>query len=142
MIEYAEGIPGYENLLSIKEIGPVSAAIFLANIADIENFDDTGKLASYFGITPRVHQSNDMRINGRITKRGSKLARRTLVQCSLIAKRYSPYLHEFYEKIKKQRGSGKAIIATARKLLNTIFYTLKNNWGFEDFPNFKFNTCN
>ena len=142
MIEHAKGIPGYENLLSIKGIGPMSAAIFLANISDIENFDDTGKLASYFGITPTVYQSNDKCVNGRITKRGSKLARRTLVQCTLIAKKYSPYFHQFYEKIKKQRGAGKAIIATSRKLLNTIFYTLKNKWIFEDFSNFKFNTCN
>ncbi|MDR1982747.1 MAG: IS110 family transposase [Holosporaceae bacterium] len=142
MVEHAKGISGYENLLSIKGIGPTSAAIFLANISDINNFDDTGKLASYFGITPTVYQSNDKCINGRITKRGSKLARRTLVQCTLIAKRYSPYFHEFYEKIKKQRGAGKAIIATARKLLNTIFYTLKNNWLFEDSSNFKINTCN
>jgi transposase len=142
MVEYAKDIPGYENLLSIKGIGSTSAAIFLANISDINNFKDTGKLASYFGITPKVYQSNDKLINGHITKRGSKLARRTLVQCTLIAKRYSPYLSDFYQKIKKQRGSGKAIVATARKLLNTIFYTLKNNWMFEDFPNFKFITCN
>jgi transposase len=142
MIEYAKDIPGYENLLSIKGIGPMSAAIFLANISDIKNFEDTGKLASYFGITPKVYQSNDKCINGHITKRGSKLARRTLVQCTLIAKNYSPYFQAFYEKIKKQRGSGKAIIATARKLLNTIFYTLKNGWVFEDFTNFKFTSCN
>lgn len=142
MIEYAKDLPGYENLLSIKGIGPTSAAIFLANISDINNFKDTGKLASYFGITPKVYQSNDKLINGHITKRGSKLARRTLVQCTLIAKRYSPYYGDFYERIKKQRGSGKAIIATARKLLNTIFYTLKNDWLFEDSPNFKFTTCN
>ncbi|MDR0580561.1 MAG: IS110 family transposase [Holosporaceae bacterium] len=137
MIEYARDIPGYENLLSIKGIGPTSAAISVANISNINNFKDTGKLASYFGITPKVYQSNDKQINGHITKRGLKLARRTLVQCTLIAKRYSPYYNDFYEKIKKQRGSGKAIIATARKLLNTIFYTLKNNWMFGRFFQFQ-----
>ena len=40
-----------------------------------------------------------------------------LVQCTLIAKRYSPYLQRFYERIKKKRRSGKAIIAAARKFL-------------------------
>jgi hypothetical protein len=64
------------------------------------------------------------------------------VQCTLIAKRYSPYLHNFYEHIKSTRGAGKAIIATARKLLNTIFHTLKNNWVFDDFSNFKLLSCN
>ncbi|HKQ07069.1 MAG TPA: IS110 family transposase, partial [Blastocatellia bacterium] len=29
-----------------------------------------------------------------------------------------------------------AIIATARKFLGIIYRTLKNDWVFEDFPNF------
>lgn len=73
---------------------------------------------------------------GRITKRGSKLGRTTLVQCCLIAIKYSYYLRSFYDRIKKARGSGKVIIATAKKLLGIIYHTLKNNWIFEDFPNF------
>ena len=38
--------------------------------------------------------------------------------------------------IKSRRGGGKAIIALARKFLGIIYRTLKNNWIFEDFPNF------
>ncbi len=134
---YAETLPGYDSLISIKGIGPLSAAVFLCTIGNIEDFAKPGKLAAYFGITPRVSQSNDSHLVGRITKRGNKIARKTLVQCTLIAKRYSPYLQEFYERIKARRGAGKAIIATARKLLNTIFHTLKNKWVFEDFTTFK-----
>ncbi len=58
------------------------------------------------------------------------------MQWALIAKRYSPYLQRFHERIKKKRGSGKAIIATARKFLGIIYRTLKHNWVFADFPNF------
>lgn len=134
---FAQTLPGYENLISIKGIGTLSAAIMLTHIGDIEAFKDPGKLAAYFGITPKVSQSNDVCNTGRITKRGNKLARKALVQCTLIAKRFSPYLHAFFEQIKARRGTGKAIIATARKLLNTVFYTLKNKWVFEDFPSFK-----
>jgi transposase len=139
---FAKQMDGYENLISIKGIGSLSAAVMLTQISDIADFKDTGKLAAYFGIVPRVSQSNTSCSMGRITKRESKLARTTLVQCMLIAKRYSPYLYQFYEKVKAKRGTGKAIIATARKLLNTIFYTLKNNWVFEDFTKFQFKTCN
>ena len=74
---------------------------------------------------------------GRNTKRGNKLMRTTLVQCTLVAIRYSGYLNAFYQRIKERRGAGKAIIATARKLLSIIYDTLKNGWVFEDFPNFK-----
>ena len=133
---------GYENLISIKGIGSLSAAVMLTYIGQITDFKDTGKLAAYFGIVPRVSQSNTSCSVGRITKRGNKLARTTLVQCTLIAKRYSPYLFNFYKKIKEKRGTGKAIIATAHKFLNTIFYTLKNNWVFDDFTKFTLSTCN
>ncbi len=138
----AKTLPGYTNLISIKGIGPLSAAIMLLHIGDIRDFKNTGKLAAYFGIVPRVSQSNATATYGHITKRGSTLARKALVQCALIAKRYSSYFHSFYEKVKARRGIGKAIIAVARKLLNTVFHTIKNNWVFQDFPNFKLLPCN
>ena len=80
--------------------------------------------------------SNETERRGRITKRGNKLGCTTLVQCALIAMRYSPYLAHFYARIKAARGTGKAIIALARKFLGIIHRTLKNGWVFEDFPRF------
>src|SRR5262249_47023586 len=74
--------------------------------------------------------------SGRITKRGIKLGRTTLVQCAFIAQHYSPYLKQYYERTKNRRGTGKAIIALARRFLGMIYRTLKNNWVFEDFTNF------
>lgn len=129
-------LPGHKNLTSIKGIGDKGASILLSVIGDINDFGNEGKLASYFGIVPRVNNSNETERMGRITKRGSKLGRTTLVQCTLIAIRYSPYLQQFYNRIKAMRGSGKAIIATARKFLGIIYNTLKNKWVFEDFANF------
>lgn len=126
-------LPGHKNLKSIKGIGDLGAGILLSVIEDVNDFADEGKLASYFGIVPRVSNSNETQHSGRITKRGSKLGRTTLVQCALIAMRYSSYLSQYYERIKARRGSGKAIIALARKFLNIIYYTLKNDWVWEDF---------
>ncbi|MFP4098639.1 MAG: IS110 family transposase [Alphaproteobacteria bacterium] len=105
---FARNLPGYENMISIKGIGALSAAVMPVHIGDVTDIKNTGRLAAYFGIVPKVSNSNENNKSGRITK----------------------------------RGSGKAIIATARKLLNTIFHTLKNNWVFEDFSNFKLLTCN
>lgn len=140
MTSLGSKLKGFENITSIKGIGSKSATILLSIIGNINDFQDEKKLAAYMGMVPRVSQSNDTIHHGRITKQGSKLGRTTLVQCTLIAKKYSPYLKDFYERIKKKRGSGKAIIATARKLLGIIFKTLKNNWIFEDFPNFVLKT--
>lgn len=128
--------PGHENLTSIKGIGERAATILLSVIGDVKDFPDEGKLAAYFGIVPKVSQSNEKQQYGHITKRGSKIGRTTLVQCTLVAKKYSPYLRNYYERIAARRGTGKAIIATARKFLGVIYNTLRNNWIFEDFPNF------
>lgn len=136
LVEMGKALPGYENIVSIKGIGERSAAVLLSTIGNIDEFEDEGKLAAYLGMVPKVSNSNDTTHHGRITKRGSKLGRTTLVQCTLAAIRYSDYLRKFYEKIKSRRGSGKAIIATAKKMVGIIFKTLKNDWVFEDFPNF------
>ncbi len=133
----AEAMDGYDGLISIKGVGPRAAAVFLSGIGNVDDFEDADKLAAYVGIVPRVSQSSETDNRGRITKRGNKLMRTTLVQCTLIAIRYSGYLNAFYQRIKARRGAGKAIIATARKLLTIIYDTLKNGWVFDDFPAFK-----
>lgn len=133
-------LPGHKNLKSIKGIGDLGATILLSVIGDVNDFASEGKLAAYFGIVPRVSNSNETERSGRITKRGTKLGRTTLVQCALIAKRYSPYLDKFYQRIKSRRGTGKAIIALAKKFLGIIYNTLKEDWVFVDFPNFELAT--
>lgn len=136
LVEHGRHLKGHKNISSIKGIGDKSASILLSVIGNVKDFASEDKLAAYLGIVPRVKDSNETIRHGRITKHGSTLARTTLVQCTLSAKRYSPYLRAYYERIKRTRGSGKAIIATARKLLGIIYKTLINGWVFEDFPNF------
>ncbi len=87
----SQKLEGHKHLTSIKGIGGLSAGILLSIIGDIGDFADEGKLAAYFGIVPRISHSNETEHSGRITKRGTKLGRTTLVQCALIAQRYSPY---------------------------------------------------
>ena len=130
-------LPGHEGIRSIKGIGPRSAAILLAGIGNVDDVDSADKLAASVGIVPKVSQSNETDNRGRITKRGNKLMRTTPVQCTLTAIRYSGYRNACYQRIKERRGSGKAIIATARKLLSIIDDTLKNGWVFDDFSEFK-----
>lgn len=134
--EASSELEGHTSLTSIKGIGATTSAILLSVIGDVNDFPDDGRLASYFGIVPRVSNSNQSEHSGRIHKRGSKLGRTALVQSALIAANYSPYLKRFYERVKARRGAGKAIIALARKFLGIIYRTLKNKWVFEDFPNF------
>jgi transposase len=135
--EMSEKLKGFENLKTISGIGSLSAGILLSVIGEIKDFATADKLASYFGIVPRVSNSNETVNHGRITKRGSKTGRTTLVQCSLSAIKKNEYLKKYYEQVKARRGHGKAKIALARKFLGIIYSTLMNNWVFADFNNFE-----
>jgi transposase len=135
LVERGKQLKGHRNLTSIKGIGDKSAAILLSVIGDIQNFPSRKQLDAYFGIVPTVRNSGKTVRHGHISKHGSKLGRTTLVQCTLISIRYSPYLRSFYEHLKSKKGSGKAIIATARKLLGIIYLVLSEDLIFEDFTN-------
>ena len=124
-----------ENLTSICGIGVKSAMGIKAVIGDISNFEDEHKLVAYAGLCPRVHNSNETVSHGGITKMGNKLIRKLLVQCAWVSIRYNPTMKAQYEKLKKRKPSGVAIIAIARKLLIQIYYTLKYNWYFKDTAN-------
>ncbi len=91
--------PGGENITSIKSIGDTGASILLSTIGDIADFADEGKLAAYFGIASRVSNSNETERGGLITTKSCKLGRTALVQCALIAARYSPYLQSYYRRM-------------------------------------------
>ncbi len=106
-------------------------------IGEVKDFASEDKLASYFGSVPRVSNSADSVNHGRITKRGNKTGRTTLVQCSLAAIKKSEYLKKYYDGVKARRGHGKAKIALARKYLGIIYTTLTIGWVFADFNNFE-----
>jgi transposase len=117
-------LPGHDQLKSIPGIGNLGAMTLLCAIGPITDFEDAKRLSSYLGIVPSVHRSDQTSHYGPITKRGNRQTRRILVQCTLVAIRYHAGLRAFYQRIQARRGSGKAIIATARKLLGLVHYTL------------------
>ena len=74
--------------------------------------------------------------HGGITKRGRKRLRTVRIQAVLaMVNRTGTPLMGFYQKKKREKGAGKAICATARKLLTIIFVLLKKEldyWYLED----------
>jgi len=137
LAQRSKKIDGHKSLTSLTGIGDISAAVLLNTIGNVNDFKDDKKIAAYFGIVPRIAVSNETSHYGKITKMGNKIARTTLVQSTMVAIKYNPYLRSFYFRLKAKKGSGKAIIATARKFLTIIYRTLKNKWVFEDFDKFK-----
>ncbi len=92
---FAKQLPGFNNIISIKGIGAISAAVFITTIGDINDFSNPEKLTAYFGVVPSVSQSNQQCTIGRITKYGPKMARTSLVQCTWVAIRYLTITHKY-----------------------------------------------
>jgi hypothetical protein len=104
-------------------------------IDDIKRFSDPKKLVAYAGLCPWVQNSNETVHHGKITKRGPEELRTALVQLVMGMLRQKELtvswrIMERYRFLKGQKGSGKSIIATARKLAVIIWHMLTNDEEF------------
>ena len=110
----------------IKGFGKYTALLCTAEIGDVNRFPHYKKLSSYAGLVPSTSSSGGKTQHGKITKQGAKLLRWALVQAAWRVIKYDDNLRDFYNRMKKKKGSSKAITATARKLLKKIYYKLTN----------------
>jgi len=118
-------------MTSIPGIGLVTGIAFLTQIETIDRFPNTNSLASYLGLIPNCHSSGDKENTGEMTYRGNKWLRELLVEGAWTAARSDPALHLIYLKHCKKMKPNKAIIRIARKVLNRIYYVLKNKSEYE-----------
>jgi transposase len=122
-----------EIAMSIIGMGFTSASTILAEIGNVRDFQTAEQLASWCGLTPKVSQSADVLVTGSITKQGSKHVRRMLVQVAhIIAKSRSSKLKKFFLRIQVKKGTKKAIVALARKLVCILHHLLVNKEKYVD----------
>lgn len=129
-----EGDRVVELLLTIPGCGKIGAWTIRAFTDDTTRFSSAKKYSAYAGLVPWVQNSNETIHHGRITKRGPEELRTALVQLVLGMRRcrstVSWRLMERYAEMKRIKGSGKSIIATARKLSKIIWCMLSSNEEF------------
>jgi transposase len=125
-------IKDMEIITSIDGIGDSTGAAFLAEIGDIANFSSYKSLIAYAGIDPTVFQSGKFEGAGRISKRGNRHLRRIVYLMAIGVIRCNAFLKSYFH---KRRNDGlpfrKAVLATAHKLLRTIFAMLSHNSKFQ-----------
>lgn len=136
IIRVGQSLPGIKRLLQVHGLNLLSAISLLAEIGDIKLFETSKQLTAYAGLVTSIRQSNEHTRRGAITKQGRKRLRTIAIRAvlAMVNKRKTP-LMEFYQKKKREKGAGKAICATARKLLTIIFVMLKKGldyWYLED----------
>ena len=117
-----------ERLMTTPGIAAFSGLMIHGEIGEIERFDRASELVSYAGLDPVVRESGDSRTEGGISKEGNGYLRWILVQCASTAVHNAkdPYLSNFYWRLRNQRNKPYkvAIVATARKLLVSLFHML------------------
>jgi transposase len=119
--------PGYRNLLTVKGIGPVLAAVFVVEIGDIRRFGTPEQLACWAGITPRHYESDRTVRRGHISKEGCALVRWAAVEA--IQRQCEPAVARVREDIIARRGKQArniAKVAAGRKMLEVVFYVLRD----------------
>lgn len=126
-------------LETIKGCGFLSAVTLMCEIGDFSVFSSPKKLYAYLGLDPAVKQSGKFNgTNVKLSKRGSRLARRVLHMMALnnigIYKNgepKNPVLRSYYDKKCISKPKMVALSAVAHKLCNIIFAILRDNKPFE-----------
>lgn len=136
IVRLGKNLKGIKRLLQLHGLNLLSAISLLAEIGSIELFETSKQLVAYSGLATSVRQSNETVRQGHITKQGRKRLRTVAIRAVLsMVNRTSTPLMDFYQRKKREKGSGKAICATARKLLTIVFVMLKKEldyWYLED----------
>jgi transposase len=119
-------------LLSIPGIGTTLAEVILAEWGDVRRMGSAKKAASYAGLAPGQRESAGKVKSLGISKRGSPLLRWALVEGAWLLVRYSERWRAIYGRLKQRRGSQRAIVAVARRLLGVVVGVLKGGRPYEE----------
>lgn len=115
----------YSRLIKMPGIGMITAMTIITETGEINRFRTADNFRSFMGIVPRAHDSGDIERPGKITKRANSHLRYLLVEITWTAIRYNPYYLNIYQNYKCRMKGNKALIRTAGKLSNEIYYCLK-----------------
>ena len=116
---------GFHAVQAIPGVGPVLAAVFVAEIGDIERFKSARHLCSWAGLTPTHHESDEKVQRGHITKQGSRLVRWAAVE-AVVRQRGDTPVRRHHHQVGERRGTRIGRVAAARKLLILVYYGLRD----------------
>lgn len=122
---------------SISGVGPLTAAVAVAELPPIERLDHAGQAVALAGLDPRKKTSGtSVHTAPRLSKMGSRLLRQTLYMAALTALRHNPIIRALGARLAaKGKGDKRAVVAAMRKLVRLIYGVLKQGKPFD--PNWE-----
>ena len=121
-----------ELLESIPGIGRRTATKLLAEIDGLPQYKSARQVAAYAGLTPRNKRSGTIRGKTSLSKTGNSRVRKALFLPAITAKRHSPIVRSFCERLALHGKTKMQIIGAAmRKLIHMAYGVLKTGKHFD-----------
>lgn len=123
-------------LMTMPQIGPVTAVAFVATLDDAERFRGAHQVEAYLGLVPREWSSSEIQRRGPITKAGNSRMRWLLVEAAWRLATHKKRLdtqplREWAERISRRRGKRVAMVALARKLSGILYAIWRDGSVFD-----------
>jgi len=122
------GHRGYQVIQQVPGIGPVLAAVIIAEIGDATRFRSAGQLCSWAGLTPRHRESDTKVARGHVTKQGSRMLRWALIEAiqRVPADTVTGGVKAAIIARRGKEAKNIAKVAAARRMLTLIYYGLRD----------------
>jgi transposase len=122
---YARRQPGCRALMGQFGIGEVTAVTILAELGDARRFSSSREAVRYAGMDITVHQSDQRRSPGHLSRQGPPALRWALFEAAQSAARAGSPDREYYRQAAERLGANRACLSVARKLLKRSYHTLR-----------------
>jgi transposase len=122
---YARRQPGCVALMGHYGIGPLTAVTILAELGDARRFSSSRAAVRFAGLDITVHQSDQRRSPGHLSRQGPSALRWMLFEAVQTARRAGSPDHEYYVQTAERIGGNRACLALSRKLLKRSYHTLR-----------------
>jgi transposase len=122
---YARRQAGCRALMKHYGIGELTAVTVLAELGDARRFSSSRHAVRYAGLDITVHQSDQRRAAGHLSRQGSPALRWALFEAAQAARRPGSPDRGYYDQAAERLGGNRACLALARKLLKRSFHTLR-----------------
>jgi transposase len=122
---YARRQLGCRALMKHYGIGELTAVTILAELGDARRFSSSRHAVRYAGLDITVHQSDQRRAPGHLSRQGPPALRWALFEAAQAARRPGSPDRGYYDQAAERLGGNRACLALARKLLKRSYHTLR-----------------
>src|SRR3954449_4574914 len=122
---YARRQPGCRALMTDYGIGALIAVTILAELGDCTRFSCSRHAVRYARLDITVHQSDQQRSPGHLSRQGPPALRWALFEAAQAARRPGSPDRAYYDQAAERLGGNRACLALARNLLKRSFHTLR-----------------